>query len=210
MESWVRHSTARNQLFFAAGPLFDWKWAVDKVVVHYGIAPMMSSFHSFNLRKGKIPERPNVSIHVDTHHKANDPISFPDYRSDGFDIQWALNQLSIPKSIRDLDYPIRFDVKREILQSYYEERFVIDTNLKKPTAKQPDERMLTNVRGFQKLLNREFSPGREDISPNSQAATFLLGGGSILKSAHDAYLRFPWTLPTSRAQLLFKMLMQHE
>ena len=29
-------------------------------------------------------------------------------------------------------------------------------------------------------------------------------------SPHDAYLRFEWTLPTSRAQLLFKMLMDHE
>ena len=67
MESWERHTTARNHLLFAAGPLIDWKWAVDKVVVRHGVAPMMSSFHAFNLRKGNVPERPYVSIHTDTH-----------------------------------------------------------------------------------------------------------------------------------------------
>ena len=67
MESWERHTTARNHLLFAAGPLIDWKWAVDKVVVRHGVAPMMSSFHAFNLRKGNVPERPYVSIHIDTH-----------------------------------------------------------------------------------------------------------------------------------------------
>ena len=119
MEWWETHSTARNHFLFAAGPLIDCKWAVDKVVVHHGVTPMMCSFHSFDLRKGNVPERPYVSIHIDTHHKATDPISVLDYRTDGFDIQWALNQLSIPKNIRDLDTTIRFDGKREILQSYY-------------------------------------------------------------------------------------------
>ena len=132
---------------------------MNKLVLHHGVAPMMSSFHSFNLRKGNVAKRLYVSVHIDTHHKANDPISFLDYRSDGFDIQWALKQVSIPKNIRDLETTIRFDVKREIFQSCHEERFVIDTNLKKSTAKQPDERMLTNVRGFQKILNRQFTPG---------------------------------------------------
>ena len=27
---------------------------------------MMTSFHAFNLRKGNVPERPYVSIHIDT------------------------------------------------------------------------------------------------------------------------------------------------
>ena len=48
----------------------------------------------------------------------------------------------------------------------------MDTNLKKPTVKQPDERLSTNFRSLQKFLNRQFSLGQEDISPNSQAATY--------------------------------------
>ena len=135
MESWEKDSMARNHLVFAAGPLIDWKWAVDKVVVHHVVAPMMSSLHAFQLCKGNIPERPYVSIHINTHHKANDPIEFFDYRSAGFDVQWALNQLSIPKNIRDLETTIWFDVRRDVLQHYYEERFTIDSQAGKPTAK---------------------------------------------------------------------------
>ena len=207
MESWERHTMARNHLPFAAGPLIDWKWDVDKVVVHHGVAPMMSSLHAFQLRKGNIPERAYVSIHINTHHKANDPIEFFDYWRDGFAVQWALNQLSIPKNIRDLETAIRFDVRRDVLQHSYEERFTIHTQAGKLTAKQPDERLMTNVRGFQKFLNR---PLQEDIPLNSQAAAFPVRGGSIMKSPQEGHLRFEWTLLTTCAKLLFKMVMDHE
>ena len=125
-------------------------------------------------------------------------------------MQWALNPLSISKNIRDLETTIRFDVRRDVLLKYYEERFFIDSQARKPTVKQPDERLLTNVRGFQKFLNRPLSPVQEDISLNSQAAAFPLGGGSIVKAPHEGYLRFEWILPTSRALLLFKLVMEHE
>ena len=116
MESWEHHTTARNHLLFATGPLIDWKWAVDKVVVHHGTAPMLAAPHSFELRKGNVPERLFVSIHINTQKKVDDPIKFYDYRNDGFDLQWALGQLSIRKNIRDLEVAIRFDITREALQ----------------------------------------------------------------------------------------------
>ena len=210
MESWERHTTARNHLLFAAGPLIDWKWAVDKVVVHHGVAPLISSMHAFQLHKRNIPEGFYVGIHIDTTHKAGDAIEFYDYRNDGFDVQWALNTLNIPKNIHELETTLRFDIQRDVLRHYYEERYTIDTEAGKPTAKKPDERLMTNVRGFQKFLNREFLPNQEDISLNSKMATFPLGGGSILKSPHDAFLRFEWTLTSNCAHLLMKQILEHE
>ena len=76
MESWERHTAASNHLLFATGPLIDWKWAVDKVVVHHGTAPMLAALHSFELHKGNVPERPYVSIHINTQKKAAAPSSF--------------------------------------------------------------------------------------------------------------------------------------
>ena len=41
MESWGRHTKAKNHLLFAAGPLIDLKWAVDKLVCHHGVKPLV-------------------------------------------------------------------------------------------------------------------------------------------------------------------------
>ena len=137
MESWERHNTARNHPLFATRPLIEWKWAVDKVVVHHGTAPMLAALHSFELRKGNVPECPYVGIHINTQKKVDEPIKFYDYRNDGFDLQWALGQLSIPKNIRALEVAIRFDITRETLQHYYEEPFVLDAQAAKASAKPP-------------------------------------------------------------------------
>ena len=120
---------------------------------------MPAALHSFELRKGNVHERPYVSIHINTQKMVDEPIKFYDYRNDGFDLQWALGQLSIPKNIRDLEVAIRFDITREALQHYYEERFVLGAQAGKASAKPPDERALTNVRGFQTFINRTFAPG---------------------------------------------------
>ena len=180
------------------------------MVVHHSVGPLMSSMHTFQLRKGSILERSYVSMHINTRHKANDPIEFFDDWSDGFDVQWALNRLSISRNIRDLETTIRFDVRRDVLHNYYEERFVIDSQGSKRTATQPDERLLTNVREFQTFLDRQLSPGQEDISLNSQATAFPLRGVSSIKAPHEGHLRFQWTLPRSRALPLFKLVMEHE
>ena len=76
---------------------------------------------------------------------------------------------------------------------------MLDAQAAKASAKPPDERALTNVRGFQKFINQTFAPGQEDISLNSQAAVFPLGGGTIMRSPHEDYLRFEWSLPKAVA-----------
>ena len=210
MESWERQTTAGNHLLFANGPLIDWKSAADKVGVHHGTAPMLVALESLQLRKANFPERAFVSIHINTRKKVDDPITVYDYGNDGLDLQWALGQLSIPNNIRDLEVAIRFDITREPLQHYYEEWFVLNAQAAKASAKPPDEPALSNVRGFQKFSNRAFAPGQENVSLNSQAAVFSRGGGTIMCSPHEDYLRFKWSLPQSRGTLLFKQLMEHE
>ena len=61
----------------------------------------------------------------------DDPIRFYHYQKGGFDLLWALGQLSNPKNIRDLQIAIRFDITREALQHYYEEPFVLDAQAAK-------------------------------------------------------------------------------
>ena len=61
MESWERHTMARNHLLLATGPLIDWKWAVDKVVVHQGTSTMLIALHTFELRCGNVPNAPMLA-----------------------------------------------------------------------------------------------------------------------------------------------------
>ena len=87
MESWERRTTARKHLLFATGPLIDWKWPVDKVVVHHCTARILAALDSFVHRKGNVPERPYVIIPINVKKKADDPIKFYDHRNDGSDLQ---------------------------------------------------------------------------------------------------------------------------
>ena len=62
MESWDRHTTARNHLLCASSPLIEWKWAVDKVVVHHGNSPTQRTFVTFRLPSGLISQERLSSI----------------------------------------------------------------------------------------------------------------------------------------------------
>ena len=89
MESWERHTKAKNHLLFAAGPLKDLRWAVDKVVCHHGTKPLVLT-RAFSLKQGYTPERPLVSIHINTARQPSDPIDYRDWDSRGLSLDAAL------------------------------------------------------------------------------------------------------------------------
>ena len=192
----------------AAGPLIDLKPYVDMVVVHHSVRPELSTSNG-NTKPGNVQERPMVSLHVSSTHKANHPVEFHDDYPGGQDMQWALNIIKVDKTIQATSMSIRFNVHRDILTNYYKNRMVHDMAANKtPTA--ISEKLLTNIRSFQKFINRTFAPCQEDISLTSTAATFLLGGGLIRKSPHDSSLRFERALPYTKGQTLLRMIMSHQ
>ena len=114
MESWERHTMAKNHLLFAAGPLIDLKQWVDKVVVHHGTRPLLPT-RAFSLRDGYIPQRPYVSIHINTSKKVDNEINFRDLNYRGQDLQLALNTIQVNKTIAAVDITLRIDVYKDIL-----------------------------------------------------------------------------------------------
>ena len=208
METWEKHTTAHNHLLYAAGPLIDLKWAVDKVVCHHGTSPRIPT-RAFSLKDGNLPERPFVSIHVNSGRKANEPIDYKNYDSRGMNLQAALQTINIQKTISSIDVNLRFDAHRDILYKYYNDIFLKEVGENKnPTP--VSERTLTNVRGFQKFINHTFEPGQENVSLNSKNAAYPLGGGAILRSPHEKFLRFEWHLPAQRANRLLQLVLNHE
>ena len=197
MESSERHTMAKNHLLFAAGPLIDLKQWVDKVVV---------PTRAFSLRDGYIPQRPYISIHINTSKKVDDEIDFRDLNYRGQDLQLALNTIQVNKTIAAVDITLRIDVHKDILFKYYNERHIIDvSNGKNPTP--VTEKTLADVRGFGMFLNRTFEPGQDDISGQ---AFYQMGGGVILPSAHESTMRFEWTLASDRGERLLQNILDHE
>ena len=194
MELWERHTKARNHLLFTAGPLIDLKWAVDKVVVHHGTRPRETTRAC-----ALLPQHPYVSIHFNTSKQPSDPIDCRDLDAQGMSIQMALGAINIPNSISMVEINPRFDVHRDILFKYYNERRLIKLgNGKNPSP--VTEKTLTDVRAFQKLLNRTFQPGQDDISLNFKDAVYQLDGGIIVRPAHEQFMRFEWKLPSQRGE----------
>ena len=157
---------AKNHLLFAAGPLIDLKQLVDKVVVHHGTRPLLPTM-TFSLRDGYIPERPYVSIHINTSKKVDDEIYFRDLNYFGQDLQLALNTIQVIKTIAAVDITLRIDVHKDIPFKYYNELHIIDVyNGENPSP--VAEKTLAHVRGFRTFLTRTFEPGQDDISLNSR------------------------------------------
>ena len=208
MELWERHTKARNHLLFTAGPLIDLKWAVDKVVVHHGTRRRVTT-RAFALIEGFLPQHPYVSIHFNTSKQPTDPIDYRDLDAQGMSIQMALDAINIPNSISMVEINPRFDVHRDILFKYYNERRLIELgNGKNPSP--VTEKILTDVRAFQKFLNRTFQPGQDDISLNSKDAIYQLDGGIIVRPAHEQFMRFEWKLPSQRGERLIQKALEHE
>ena len=208
MESWERHTKAKNHLLFAAGPLIDLKWAVDKVVCHHGVKPLVPT-RGFSLKQGYTPEKLLVSIHINTSRHSSDPIDYRNLESRGLSLDAALRAIDVPKPISLIDITLRFDVHQNILSKYYNDRYLEDLgNGKNPPA--VTERSLTDVRGFQKFLNRKFEPQQEDISLNFKEAVYPLGGGITFRAPHEKYLWFEWSLPTQRGERLLEKVLSHE
>ena len=109
METWERHTRATNHLLFAAGPLIDLKWAVDMVGCHHGTRPLVP-MRAFSLKEANIPERPYLSIHLNTSRDPTDPILYKDLESRGLNLQGALQAIKVPKSLSTVDITLRFDV----------------------------------------------------------------------------------------------------
>ena len=97
MESWERHTKAKNQLLFAAGPLIDLKPWLDKVVVHHGARPHIPT-RAFSLKEGYIPQRPYVSIHINSTKKLEDPIQDEDSTT----MDKTYNEHSMPSKFKSL------------------------------------------------------------------------------------------------------------
>ena len=199
---------AKNHLLFAPGPLIDLKQWVDKVVVHHGTRPLVPT-RAFSLRDGYIPQRPYVSIQFNASKKADDEIDFQSLNYRGQDLQLALNTIQVNKTIAAVDITLRRDVHKDIILKYYNERHVIDVS----NGKDPSpviEKTLADGQGFQKFLNRTFEPRQDDISLNAGQAFYQLGGGVILRSAHERTMRFEWTLASQRGDWLLQNILDHE
>ena len=84
-----------------------------------------------------------------------------------------------------------------------------DMEKKKPPTP-ISEKLLTNVRAFQKFLNRTCAPTQQDISLNSTAVMFLLGDGIIRIAPHGEYLRFEWSLPYFKGVQLLRMIANYQ
>ena len=48
------------------------------------------------------------------------------------------------------------------------------------------------------------------MSLNSKDTAYPLGGGVILRSPHENFLRFEWHLPAQRANHLLQLVLNHE
>ena len=108
-----------------------------------------------------------------------------------------------------MDITLHFDVHRNILSKYYNDRYLEDLgNGENPPA--VTERSLTDVRGFEKFLNRQFEPQQEDISLNSKKAVYPLGGGVTFRAPHEESLRFESSLPTQIGERLLEKILSHE
>ena len=100
-------------------------------------------------------------------------------------------------------------VHRDLLWKYHQDRYLIDLGVgKNPTA--VTEKALSNVRGFQKFMNRVFEPSQDNISLNSREAVYLLGGGIALRTRQNNLYRFEWPLPTQRGERLLERILTHE
>ena len=98
-----------------------------------------------------------VSLYMSSTHKANHPVEFHDDYPGGQDMPWALNIIKVDKTIQATSMSIRSDVHRDILANRYKDRMVQDMAANKtPTA--ISEKLLTNVRSFQKFIKRTFAP----------------------------------------------------
>ena len=106
----------KNNLLFAASPVIDLKWAVDKVVCHRGVKPLVPT-RAFSLKQGYTPERPLVSIHINTSRQPSDPIDYRHLDSRGLSLDAALRAINVPKLIASVDTTdtLRFDVHQSIL-----------------------------------------------------------------------------------------------
>ena len=180
-------------MLLAAGPLMDLKPYVDMVVVHHSVRPELSTSNGKS-NPGNIQEGPTVSLRVSSITEANQPVELHDDYLGGQDMQWALNIIKVGKTIQETSMSILFDVHRDILTNYYKDKMVQDMAANK-TLPAISEKLLTNVRSFQKFRRRTFAPCQEDISLTSTASTLPLGGGLIRKFPHDSFLRFEWSLP---------------
>ena len=156
METWEHHTRATNHLSFAAGPLIDLKWGLHMVVCHHGTRPVIPG-RVFSLKDANIPERPYVSIHFNTSRDPTDPILYNNIQSRGLNLQGVLQAIKVPKSLSTVDTTLCFDVHRDVLWKYHQDRYLIDLDEgKNPTA--ITEKALSNVRGFQKSMNRFSEP----------------------------------------------------
>ena len=208
METWERRTCATNHLLFAAGPLIDLKRGVDMVVCHHGTRPLIPT-RAFFSKDGNIPERPYVSIHFNTSRDLTDPILYKYIQFRGLNLQGVLQAIKLPKSLYTVDTTLRFDVHRDLLWKYHQDRYLIDLGEgKNPTA--ITEKALSNARGFQKFMIRVFQPQQDNISLNSSKAVYFLGGGIALRTPHDKFYHFEWTLPTQRGERLLENILTHE
>ena len=148
-QSWQAHTTARNHMLLAAGPLIDLKPFVDVVVLHYAIRPDLST-NVGDTTSGNVQERPIVSLHVSTNHTVNNPVELFDRYPGGPNVQWALDMIKVGKAIQYAKMNIRFDLHRDILSQYYKDRMLQDTASNK--APTPVSEMLISALHFVPLF----------------------------------------------------------
>ena len=103
--------SARNHLLYAAGPLIDLKRAVDKVVCHHGTWPRVPT-KAFSLKDGFLPERPYVSIHLNSARQTTDPIEYFDFDAREMNSQMVLSAIKVPQMVKAVDTQTWFDVHR--------------------------------------------------------------------------------------------------
>ena len=154
-------------------------------------------------------ERPYVSIQFNTPQNPTDQILYNNLGSRRLNLQCALQAIKVPKSLSTVDITLRFDVHCHPLLNYHQKRYLNDLgegeNLTAIT-----EKALSNVCGFQTFINRVLEPQQDNISLTSREAVYLSGGSISLRTSHDKFYLFEWTLPTKRGERRLEKISSHE
>ena len=69
------------------------------------------------------------------------------------------------------------------------------------------KKLVTYIPAFQKFITRTFAPCQKEISLNSTAATFPLGGRVIRKTPPHSFLWFEWSSPHTKGKALLNVIL---
>ena len=158
------HNSTQSSFFCNTLPIVL-KWVVIKGAPHHAVAPVLYSAQTFELHGGDLHALQLVIVDIDKTKNPEHNIELHDLPFDGTDILRALAQILLPKNMCEMGVIIQFHAQCSVLNEYYDIQYIVDEEASKASAQPPSERLI-DVKGFEKLLIRQFDPPQEIISLN--------------------------------------------